>query len=645
MSSFRGLLWFFIAVFVVFAMVALVAFNGISRWIIVAISLGSTGGVYVLHPIADRDLQVALRAFIVVLLTIYTTLVILTQNINISIFSGYLLVLLIATMFLPQAQTIAILMVVAIAMLSGYLLNHYHIHPFSWDIPSELALFMAVLNSTLLIGTLWHHAQNLNATRRDNDALHRTVHTRDLQLKRIIDVLPIYLAVIRPNGQIEQVDGQRFEHFNRSHVGRMIGDVLADEQMAQVWERVSAGETEHVIYREQDTTYEHLFYPAFNQQGQSDRIYLIGRDVTQQIDMMNALQESEQRLLSIYRAMHDVVLVVGSDDCILQVNPSVEEQLGYPAQDLIGRPYTDLLYPDKNYQEEWETNDSLFDTVAFRHRDGTTRPMALRATTMEWAGEPVMLLSLRDMSEQIAQHAEIKAMREREHDYERLQTKARVIDIIDHQQQQPLQRALLTAGMLQRKYDELAPDKLKSYTLRLADQVDRLRQVRDRFMVARNALTGDLMFNPEPVDIVALCEQEVREVIYDATTHDLRLHTDVRQRTALLDERLFVFIIENLLTNAIKYSPAGGIVKIDLTEDAGVYHLHVTDEGIGIPPEAQDTLFELFGRGSNVGDIKGTGIGLALAYSSAKAHDGDLSFSSTVGVGTTFKLTLPIHSP
>jgi signal transduction histidine kinase len=100
-------------------------------------------------------------------------------------------------------------------------------------------------------------------------------------------------------------------------------------------------------------------------------------------------------------------------------------------------------------------------------------------------------------------------------------------------------------------------------------------------------------------------------------------------------------ILGNLLTNALKYSPAGSAVELQIFQEANELVLQVRDHGIGIPPEDMRRLFEPFYRASNVSNVNGTGLGLVIVKNSVEAHGGSLSVDSQVGIGTTFTVRLP----
>jgi signal transduction histidine kinase len=111
---------------------------------------------------------------------------------------------------------------------------------------------------------------------------------------------------------------------------------------------------------------------------------------------------------------------------------------------------------------------------------------------------------------------------------------------------------------------------------------------------------------------------------------------------ACMDEYLLRQILSNILANAIKFTPQGGNVQFDLVFNQDEAIFYIRDEGIGIPLHEQARVWNAFERGSNVGTISGTGMGLTIAKKSVDLHNGRISLDSEVGVGTTFTIALPL---
>ena len=161
-------------------------------------------------------------------------------------------------------------------------------------------------------------------------------------------------------------------------------------------------------------------------------------------------------------------------------------------------------------------------------------------------------------------------------------------------------------------------------------------------LVIGKAEAGKLEFSPEPLDLEQFCGSLVDEMQLSAKTrHQLTLIHRGPGGAVTMDAKLLRQILTNLLYNAIKYSPDGGSIELEVTCEGDQALFRVADHGIGIPPAAHAHLFETFHRAENVGSIPGTGLGMAIVKKSVDLHRGTIEFSSEVGVGTVFVVRLP----
>jgi signal transduction histidine kinase len=113
-------------------------------------------------------------------------------------------------------------------------------------------------------------------------------------------------------------------------------------------------------------------------------------------------------------------------------------------------------------------------------------------------------------------------------------------------------------------------------------------------------------------------------------------------KKVMLDPKLLKQIIENLLSNALKYSPLDKEIIFDCAADDEIIRFVVKDQGIGIPEEDLKRLFETFHRAKNVGSIAGTGLGLSIVKNAVTLHNGTITVESEVGKGTCFVVRLPL---
>jgi signal transduction histidine kinase len=146
-----------------------------------------------------------------------------------------------------------------------------------------------------------------------------------------------------------------------------------------------------------------------------------------------------------------------------------------------------------------------------------------------------------------------------------------------------------------------------------------------------------------PTDLEKFCRDVCETLEFgDNRQHPIYLSCSGEYQNVEVDRALLNRILTNLISNAIKYSPENSHIYIDLCCDDQNIILKIKDEGIGIPSENQQHLFKTFYRCSNVGQIKGTGLGLAVVKKCVDAHQGQIYFESQEGMGTTVTVQIPL---
>lgn len=210
-----------------------------------------------------------------------------------------------------------------------------------------------------------------------------------------------------------------------------------------------------------------------------------------------------------------------------------------------------------------------------------------------------------------------------------------------HDLKTPLTTLIASAQLLERRTlrrPEAPPDLVA--IRRIVGEAIRLRGIVVELLDAARTEQGQLLGRRESADLAAMA----REV---AARHTSARHQVVVEGTAPLigiyDALRITQLLDNLVENAVKYSPAGGAVTLRLWVAEGMAHLTVTDQGIGIPPADLPRLFDRFHRAENVNDrnFAGMGLGLYICRGIVEGHGGRLTVSSTIGVGSTFEITLP----
>ena len=164
--------------------------------------------------------------------------------------------------------------------------------------------------------------------------------------------------------------------------------------------------------------------------------------------------------------------------------------------------------------------------------------------------------------------------------------------------------------------------------------------------LARLQMARPLDLERQAVDLEVLVRQVVTDHEPNAPRHTFRIVSSAEPVVGEWDQVRLRRVLENLISNAVKYSPTGGEVVLRIeqaTRDKkDIAVIGVTDCGIGIPSADLPYIFERFRRGGNVSFVQGTGIGLGIAQSIVEQHGGSISVESVEGEGSTFSVRLPL---
>ena len=156
---------------------------------------------------------------------------------------------------------------------------------------------------------------------------------------------------------------------------------------------------------------------------------------------------------------------------------------------------------------------------------------------------------------------------------------------------------------------------------------------------------GQLIVSPHAVDVAELVRATVSAALPKADASRVVLKADTPARLdAHVDGPRISQVLDNLVSNAIKYSPDGGNVVVSLEQEAGHLTCRVSDTGMGMSPDDQGEVFAKFFRTSNVRRtaIPGVGLGLPISKAIVEAHGGTIEVDSSLGKGTTFTFRLPV---
>ncbi len=223
------------------------------------------------------------------------------------------------------------------------------------------------------------------------------------------------------------------------------------------------------------------------------------------------------------------------------------------------------------------------------------------------------------------------------------QLKTEFVSMISHDFRNPLNTILLSAGLLEDSSDKLSKEQQLAYFQMIRSAIKDMDQLLTEILIIGRADAGRLKCHLIPLDVKDFCRRIVEVFRLSlGEKHQLVFSAQGELNDGLWDENILRHILNNLLGNAIKYSPNGGTITFELTRSDNYLVFRVQDQGIGIPEEEKQRLFKPFFRASNVDNISGTGLGLAIVMRCVEACNGTVEVISGIGQGTTFVIKLPI---
>jgi signal transduction histidine kinase len=222
--------------------------------------------------------------------------------------------------------------------------------------------------------------------------------------------------------------------------------------------------------------------------------------------------------------------------------------------------------------------------------------------------------------------------------------RADFVSMVSHELRSPMAAMIGSATTLHERWRELTPDQRESFLALIEHETKRLADLVGDVLDTSRIESGSFSYSFVDVDVGELIRETV--ALAKSGQDEVAVHLRVEGTLPLVraDRERLRQVIQNLIDNAVKYSPAGAAVDVEAFAENGQITVNVRDRGPGVASEHQTLIFEKFGRVSGEHAKPGTGLGLFIARSIAQAHGGSVEVHSAPSEGATFALVLPVES-
>lgn len=223
------------------------------------------------------------------------------------------------------------------------------------------------------------------------------------------------------------------------------------------------------------------------------------------------------------------------------------------------------------------------------------------------------------------------------------QRKNDFISMVSHELKTPLTSTISYVQVLLRKADAIQDAVATSMLARANRQLGKMTTLINGFLNVSRLEAGQIRIDRRRVDLAVLVKDFEDAVVPETTSHKI-IFAPVEETWVNVDKDKIEQVINNLISNAIKYSPPYTTIQVACVSKGNHAYISVNDEGMGITLKDQQKLFDRFYRveGQETKSIAGFGIGLYLCKEIIKRHDGDIGVESVPGKGSIFWFTLPI---
>ncbi len=353
-----------------------------------------------------------------------------------------------------------------------------------------------------------------------------------------------------------------------------------------------------------------------------------------------SLVKEQGRLAAIFHYSTEGILTVDNALRIIDFNPAMERLTGWREGEVLGRFYFEVLRPKDRQGNELGLEDSpilqafagqvvVNREMGIATRDGQRVDVSITASCVRSTrGEPMNgILNVRDIT------------RERQQEEQR----STFISVISHELQTPIAIIKGYASTLARTDTTFEPTSLRTRLHAIEEEADRLNKLVANLLYASRIQAGGILMEIAPLDLPPLIAGVTRRLQAKSPNVEVVLDMPEHLPTVMADRDRIEEVLQNLLDNAVKYSPRQRALAIACRATGDEVIVSISDSGMGISLRDQEHIFDRFQRvgDQNSQSLPGAGLGLYICRAIVEAHGGHIWVESTLRQGSTFSFSLP----
>lgn len=462
------------------------------------------------------------------------------------------------------------------------------------------------------------------------------------------------IAVLNENGQYLYVNEAHIKMFGYSNDQDFIGKkwemLYEDNEIKYLKDKIFplvskkgrwAGETKAKL-KDGSPVYQEITLTSLADGG----VICICRDKTEE----KKQKQIAERAAIVADNTSSVIIITDPNLRIQWVNKAFSEVMEYNLDEVLGKDPTFLHGPETDRKAIQKIYKHLLDKKSVSaeilnySKSGRKYWMQVNVSPFYNAeGELVNFISVENDITQLKQAEDnIKNSLQKEKELNEL--KSQFVSIASHEIRTPLASIQSSSDLIRifLESDEIPKEKIEKHIDKIESQISRLSTIMSNLLTVGRINLGKFDLHKNETDIENFVKNIINE--YFAITSDGRqviFNVKGERRKSHIDKVLMSQVLINLISNAIKYSIGRPNPEVDLEYKSDSFIIMVKDKGIGIPAEQQQNIFNSFFRANNVENIQGTGLGLVIVKKFVEMHKGKISFTSTLGEGTSFKIKFP----